>query len=125
MARQSYPSVPETSPPLPSDRDGLLAWASSIVRFIQQITDVTRTLRDGKINSVGDITLDASAATTTLTDRLITADSFIGFMPTTANAAAALQDGAFYISARDKGTATITHTNDANADKTLTYVILG
>jgi hypothetical protein len=84
-------------------------------------------LLEGNLNSVGSVTLTASSATTTLRDRRIGVDSVVSFMPTTANASAALNDGAFYVSGRaaTKGQATINHTNDANVDKTFDYTVIG
>jgi len=80
---------------------------------------------NGKINTVGDITLTANAASSTLTNTNIGADSCILFMPTTANAAAEIGNGTMYVSARTSGSATITHANNANADRTFVYVVLG
>lgn len=77
----------------------------------------------GKVNTVGTVTLTANATTTTLTNSHIGADSFIQLMPITANAAAAITTT--YISARVTGSATITHANNAQADKDFVYVILG
>jgi hypothetical protein len=84
-------------------------------------------LLEGNLNSTGTVTLTASSATTTLKDRRIGADSVINFMPTTANASAALNDGSFYISARaaTKGQCTLNHTSNSNTDKTLEYTVIG
>ena len=73
--------------------------------------------------ATGSVTLDASSATTTLNDRRIGPSSVIVFMPKTANAAAEM-DG-MYVSSRGKQTATLTHANDANADKSFGYAVLG
>ena len=80
-------------------------------------------LYDGKINALGDVTLAVSSATTTLSDSRIGPDSFIGFMPTTSNAAGALSG--LYVSSRGKQTATLTHANNSQSDKTFRYVVLG
>lgn len=82
-------------------------------------------LYDGKVNSTGAITLTVSSATTILTDRRIGPSSFISFMPTTANAAAEVGNGTMYVSARIEGQATITNANNAQADRTFAYVVLG
>ena len=82
-------------------------------------------LRNGKVDSRGSFTLTVSVASSTLTDANIGPDSYIGFMPTTANAAAELGNGTLYVSARAKGSATITHANNAQADRTFGYVVLG
>jgi hypothetical protein len=82
-------------------------------------------LRNGKVDSRDSITLTISVASTTLTDPNIGPQSFIGFMPTTANAAAEIGNGTMYVSSRTQGSATITHANNAQADRTFAYVVLG
>lgn len=83
----------------------------------------------GKINTVFTATLTQSSTTTTVTvpPGILTNDSFIGFMPTTANAATAYSSGGFYVSDIDAENSqfTITHPSTADADKTFTYVVLG
>lgn len=86
-------------------------------------------LLQGKMNAVTTVTLTANSATTTLTDDRITPKSFIGFMPETANAAAALAN--LYVSNRMStngtviGNATLTHANNAQTDRTFTVLIIG
>ena len=83
----------------------------------------------GKMNAVSTVTLTANSATTTLTDDRITPKSYIGFMPTTANAAAALAN--LYVTNRIStngttiGNATLNHANNAQVDRTFTIVIIG
>ncbi len=79
----------------------------------------------GNLNNTGTITLTANAASTTVTERRAGEFSYIGFMPTTANAAAELGNGTLYVSAQGKQTFTITHANNAQANRTFTYCILG
>ena len=76
---------------------------------------------DGKLRNTGEVTLDANSATTTLSDERIGIDSEIIFSPKTANAAAEEP----YVSALAEKSATITHTNNAQADRTYGYAILG
>jgi hypothetical protein len=78
---------------------------------------------DGKINAIGTLTLAASSATTTLRDKRIGLQSRIFFMPTTANAAAAITS--LFVTGRGKQTATINHANNSQTDKTFDYVVLG
>lgn len=80
-------------------------------------------LFDGKINATGSVTLTASSTTSTLSDKRIGVDSTILFMPTTANAAAAMT--ALYVSSTGKQTATLTHDSDAATDRTFKYAVLG
>lgn len=89
----------------------------------REIAERVNRLLQGKLNAVTTLTLTANAASTTLTDKRIGGATFIDFMPTTANAAAAR--ASIWISARGTGTATITHANDANADKTFAVLLIG
>jgi hypothetical protein len=77
----------------------------------------------GKLNNTGTVTLTANSTTSTLTDPRIGINSVISFMPTTSNAAGAL--GGLYVSARGDGTATLTHANNAQADRSFAYTITG
>lgn len=89
------------------------------------IAEVVNNNQNGKINATGTVTLTASQATTTLSDNRIGPNSVILFMPTTANAAAEVGAGGFYVSARGEKTATLTHANNAQSDRTYAYAILG
>ncbi len=91
----------------------------------RKLAEAINLLKQGKILTAGEITLTASQTTTTLTNIAIGADSYINFMPTTANAAAEIGNGTLYVSARVNGSATITHANNAQNDRTFAYVVLG
>jgi len=91
-------------------------WLGLIARAVNNILQ-------GKILSTGEITLTANSGTTTLTDSRIGPNSHISFTPTTANGAAALSG--LYVSARAAGSATLTHANNAQSDKSFTYSVLG
>ena len=82
-------------------------------------------LRLGKIRARGSFTLTQSQATTTLTDANIGPDSLISWHPTTSNAAAEIGNGTLYVSAQDDGTATLTHANNAQTDRTFRYAVFG
>lgn len=87
-------------------RDGLLARALA-----------------GKLNCAGSLTLDVSPATSTdYDDPLITENSVLLLMPTTANAAAEL--ATLYI-VPSAGTATVNHSSSASSDRTFGVVIIG
>ena len=88
-----------------------------------ELATIVNNLLNGKINAKGSVTLSASSATTTLNDFRIGAASVILFMPTTANAAAAMAN--LYVSARGDQTATLTHTSTSTTDRTYGYVVLG
>lgn len=75
----------------------------------------------GKTNNVQEVTLDANAASTVLLDDLIFESSLLSMTPRTANAQAITWRQGTTV----KGSITINHTNDANADKTFRYSVTG
>jgi|TARA_R100000995_G_scaffold34655_2_gene15668 hypothetical protein len=89
----------------------------------RQLAIVVNNSLDGKLNSTGSVTLTASQTTTTLSDRRLGGDSVIVFMPTTANASAGITS--LYVSAQGKQTATLTHANNGQTDRTYKYIIIG
>jgi len=91
--------------------------------WVKKTADAVNAILNGRRNNVTSITLTASAASSTLTDARIHPDSHIDLTPTTANAAAAV--GTTYVSARTTGSATITHANNAQTDRTFTVEICG
>jgi hypothetical protein len=107
--RPGYPPISEINP--------------DDVEHRRQIVRAINDILQGKLNATNSITLTANSATTTLTDARISANSYIGFQPTTANGAAAL--GGLYVSAQQKGSATLTHTNNAQTDKSFKILIIG
>ena len=81
---------------------------------------------DGKLNSTGSVTLTTSAASTTVTDFRTGNESVILLMPLTANAAAEVANGTIYIATQTASTSfVITHANNAQADRSFRYVIVG
>lgn len=82
-------------------------------------------LAAGRSNATGSVTLTANAASTAVTNDNFAAGSTVYFTATTANAAAEIGAGTMYVSARAKGTFTITHANNAQTDRTYLYAILG
>lgn len=89
----------------------------------REIAERVNRLLQGKFNAVTTLTLTANAASTTLTDKRIGGATWIGLMPLTANAAAAL--ATTWVSARANGSATITHANNAQVDKTYDVLLIG
>lgn len=77
----------------------------------------------GKLNNTGTLTLTANAASTTLTDARIGANSTILLMATTANAAGAL--ATTYFSGFVDGSCTVNHANNAQVDRTFRYAVIG
>ena len=127
MTRYSYPTVPDrvgATGIAPFGRGPEANAISMILAFLEEhVIPVLRGTTQGKTNNVGDVTLTASSTTTTLTDANLTPNSHIAFTPRTANAATA--KAGLYVSARDNGTATLTHANSANADQIFTFAIFG
>src|SRR5712664_1006811 len=81
----------------------------------REIAERVNGILRGHLNAVSTVTLTANAATTTFADPRLSASSFIAFMPTTANAAAAL--GGLWVSGQTKGACTLNHTNNAQTDR--------
>ena len=73
-------------------------------QHLRLVSSTLNNVMDGKLNSTGTITLNASATSTTLTDARIGGDSVIVFMPITANGKTA--ENNLFVSARDSYTLT-------------------
>ena len=86
-------------------------------------------LLNGRVRSTGSVTLTANVATTVVTDRRVGRDSFIDFMPLTANASAEQGAGTIYVKTTDidprNNQFTINHANNAQTDRTFRYLIAG
>jgi hypothetical protein len=92
-------------------------------RDLRKVVALANRLLAGKLNAVTTVTLTASATTTTLQDSRIGGGSYIGLSPTTANAAAAMTK--VYVSAKAKGSATLTHDSTTDTDRTFDVLIIG
>lgn len=79
----------------------------------------------GRSNNVLDVTCTANSGTTTVTDRRIGVNTVLVAVPTTANAEAAAIWPYRDFSAPVNGSASLIHTNDANADKTYKLIMVG
>lgn len=105
-----------------------LAPPSFLVDEIQHRRLIAQWMREahqGHLGNVGTVTLSTSVAATTVTDFRVGPNSFIGLMPTTANAAAEVGGGTVYISSRSAEGFTIAHANTATADRAFVYCVLG
>ncbi len=110
--------------PHASNRDHPIApmdWPGADREWSRKLAETINNIMVGRLNNGGTVTLTANATTTTLADKRIGANSIITFSPTTANAATATAN--LYVSATGKQTATLTHANTADADKTFNYAI--
>lgn len=87
------------------------------------LAQAINSLINGKSANVGTFTLAENVTTTTVTDNLFESNQIVVWSPTTANAAAAMDD--LYVSARAKGRFTLTHANTATTDRTFLYVRVG
>jgi len=82
-------------------------------------------LGEGRSNAVGVVTLRASQTTTTVSAPNCGAGNVVLMFPATANAAAIV--AATYVLASNvtKGQFIVTHTSNANTDKTFYWIALG
>ena len=88
---------------------------------LRKVAEVVNSLRDGKINSVGTVTLTANSTTTTITDARISPTSKV--LPIATSATAAATTGLFVTAGT--GSAVITHNSTADLDRTFSYAIFG
>lgn len=104
-----------------------IAGPSAMPAWVKDIADIITAMQRGRHNNVGTVTLTANSATTTLTDARIAADSAVIIVPTTANASAEIGNGTIFISESNRvnGSIVITHANNAQADRTYRYAIMG
>jgi hypothetical protein len=91
----------------------------------RDVAQVVNNILQGKINSVGTVTLAANAATTTVNDSRVTANSAIIFTPQTAHAAAIALPYVLKANITEGVSYVITHANDANSDKVFAVALLG
>jgi hypothetical protein len=84
---------------------------------------VVNRLNSGKLNCTGTVILTPNAPSTVIMDSRATAESFIGLTPLTGNAATAA--AGLYVSARDSGSFSLAHADNAETDRSFVYVIIG
>ena len=88
----------------------------------REISEVVNNLVDGKSNNTGNFTTTQSSTTSTIYDERIGYSSVILFTPM--NDKAASEMASVYISALNKGSATITH-GSHNFDCIFKYIVVG
>ena len=100
---------------------------ASLVKWARKLFDAIKAWRVGKFDCTAEITLTANAATSTLADHRLSPQSHVSFDPKTANAAAEKAAGTMYVLTANRGDGawTITHANNAQADRTFVVLILG
>lgn len=95
----------------------------AVWRWLQRVYEAVTLVQSGKLNCVTTVTLAAGVTTTALTHELIATTSEIVWSPRTAHAAAAMTS--LYVSAKVNGSATLTHNNTADVDRTFDIAIIG
>jgi hypothetical protein len=70
-----------------------------------------------------ELTLNSGTASTAVSNSLVGYGSFIGFMATTANAAADMNS--MYVKLRSKEKFILAHADNANGDRTFVYHVIG
>ena len=107
-----FQPVPEF---LPDDREHRRQMARQLNGLLQ-----------GKLNVCLDVTLAAGAASTTIADARIGAVSaVVPAMALTAHAAAELAGGNVYVDGLTKGSCVVHHSNNAQTDRTIRFLIIG
>ena len=89
----------------------------------RKLAEAANLALQGKSLNVSSVTLRVSQTTTVVIDERIGTESCLPLMPTTANAAAAIPTT--YWSVRGKGTGTLTHASNTQADRTFVYAVIG
>lgn len=118
MAITSPRSDKKTLLPVPTDFADRDEHLRIIARAIRQLQE----LAFGSAIFTGSVTLGTSTTTTQVSDDRITASSKVFLFPTTANAAS-IDSHDVRISAVAAGSFTITHDNNAAADRTFYYAL--
>lgn len=98
-----------------------------IVSWVRSSDEVLAGVMAGKINTVETLTLTASVASTTITSPIISGQTMVILMPTTANAAAEIGNGTLYQTYPNatKGQAVINHASNAQVDRIYICAFLG
>ncbi len=94
-------------------------------RDLFRIVMAVRQLMEGRSNATGTVTLTANAATTTVSAPNCGAGSAVFLFPRTANAAAAVPTTYILAANVTAGQFVVSHANDAQTDKTFSWVALG
>ena len=90
----------------------------------RQIAQLANNMLQGKLNNVIQVTLTPNAISTTIIDKRIGANTFIGFSPLTTNASAAYTSG-MHVYSKTNGQAVLVHPSSANVDQTFDVVLMG
>jgi len=91
----------------------------------REVSNAINQVISGKINSVGTVTLNAGATSTTVNNPLVSKSSAIAFQAQTAHAAAIATPYVTQANITEGASFVITHVSNANVDLDFSYVILG
>lgn len=96
-------------------------------RHARQIAQAVTGVMQGQLNCVGTLTLAPNTTSTVFTDARLSAQGSVSFEPLTASAAAELAAGTLFVpvTARGKGSYTVTHSSGAATDRTFRVIIIG
>jgi hypothetical protein len=94
---------------------------------VGRIVSAIRQLIAGRSNAAGSVTLSANAASTIVTAPNCAAACEILLFPRTANAAAEVKNGTVYVLVSDVANKSfrITHANNAQTDRTFSFLAVG
>ena len=99
------------------------SWPSkNPAEWLRRIAQVVNKLLLGETNNVGNVTLTASATTTTITDRRVTPETMASLEPLTA---AAVTARATLRQAAGAGSLVLTHASNAATDQNFRYALWG
>lgn len=103
-----------------------LVWSNE-TDHLRKLAEASRLLFDGKTNATGEVTLTASAATTTISDRRIGNKTKVILTPTTANASAEIGNGTIFQTFPNAANeaAVINHASNSQTDRTFEYTLTG
>ncbi len=111
-----YPGVPSFT------GNDMTSWAL-------KVRNTANNSLNGKLNVTGNFTLNASTVSTSIKfiPGMIGPQTKMIWYPVTANAAVVAYDGNMFLSTTDSSNSIIglTHSSDANTDKTFAYVLIG
>ncbi len=92
----------------------------------RQIARRLNLVLQGKLNAALDVTLTANAASTTIEDpRIGYTSTVVPAMARTAQAAAELASGNLYVDTLISGSCVVHHSNNAQTDRVIRFLIIG
>jgi|TARA_Y100000310_G_scaffold80358_1_gene77029 hypothetical protein len=100
-----------------------LTWHDATQFYRLIVTTINGIMNGGWSNAKGEVTLTASATTTTITHLQISQESVFTFEPTTESAALCVTS--LYVSSKANGSAVITHNSREATDRTFNYSFQG